>query len=75
MAGTDDDGIVVERYDEYERAASWYCYLQDGIQFPFTAKRLLRELFHHYASMMKLRSLIWLLKKNGIVRYSFLFDG
>ena len=30
--------IVVDCYDEYERAAGWYCYLQDELQFPFTAQ-------------------------------------
>lgn len=29
--------IVVDCYDDYERAAGWYCYLQDELQFPFTA--------------------------------------
>ena len=30
--------IVVDCYDEYERAAGWHCYLQDELQFPFTAQ-------------------------------------
>jgi lysyl-tRNA synthetase class I len=30
--------IVVDCYDEYERAAGWYCYLQDDLQFPFMAQ-------------------------------------
>jgi hypothetical protein len=30
-------GIVVDCYDEHERAMGWYCYLQDQIRFPFTA--------------------------------------
>lgn len=29
--------IVVDAYDTHERAMSWYYYLQDQIQFPFTA--------------------------------------
>lgn len=29
--------IVVDAYDEQERAMGWYYYLQEGIQFPFTA--------------------------------------
>jgi hypothetical protein len=28
--------IVVDCYDEYERAAGWYCYLQDELQFPLS---------------------------------------
>ena len=29
--------IVVDAYDEHERALGWYCYLQDRMQFPFRA--------------------------------------
>ena len=29
--------IVVDAYDEHERAMGWYYYLQDHFQFPFTA--------------------------------------
>ena len=29
--------IVVDAYDEVERAMSWYYYLQDQLQLPFTA--------------------------------------
>jgi Calcium binding len=29
--------IVVDAYDETERAMGWCCYLQDQLQFPFTA--------------------------------------
>jgi hypothetical protein len=29
--------IIVDAYNEYERATGWYCYLQDQLQFPFTA--------------------------------------
>jgi hypothetical protein len=29
--------IVVDAYDEEERAMGWYCYLQDTLIFPFTA--------------------------------------
>lgn len=29
--------IVVDCYDEYERATGWHCYLQEQLQFPFTA--------------------------------------
>ena len=29
--------IVVDAYDEYERAMSWHCYLQDTLTFPFQA--------------------------------------
>ncbi len=29
--------IVVDAYDENERAMGWYCYLEDRLQFPFTA--------------------------------------
>jgi len=29
--------IVVDAYDENERAMGWYYYLQDRIRFPFTA--------------------------------------
>ena len=30
--------IVVDAYNEQERAMGWYCYLGDKLQFPFTAK-------------------------------------
>ncbi len=30
--------IVVDAYDESERAMGWYCYLQDTITFPVKAK-------------------------------------
>ncbi len=30
--------IIVDAYDESERAMGWYYYLQDKLQFPFTAK-------------------------------------
>ena len=33
-----DYEIVVDAYDESERAMGWYCYLQDKITFPFLAK-------------------------------------
>ena len=33
-----DYEIVVDAYDEYERAAGWYCHLEDKIAFPFKAK-------------------------------------
>ncbi|MBI3029159.1 MAG: calcium-binding protein [Candidatus Rokubacteria bacterium] len=29
--------IVVDAYDEQERAMGWYYYLQDQLRFPFTA--------------------------------------
>lgn len=29
--------IVVDAYDPGERAMGWFCYLQDTLQFPFTA--------------------------------------
>lgn len=29
--------IVVDAYDSHERAMGWYYYLQDQLQFPFTA--------------------------------------
>jgi len=32
------DEIVVDAHDEGERAMGWYCYLDDTIQFPFTAR-------------------------------------
>lgn len=33
-----DMEIVVDAYDEQERAMGWYCYLQDNIEFPFKAQ-------------------------------------
>ncbi len=32
-----DYEIVVDAYDEAERAMGWYCHLQDKISFPFLA--------------------------------------
>jgi hypothetical protein len=29
--------IVVDCYDEHERRVGWYCYLEEQLQFPFTA--------------------------------------
>ena len=33
-----DMEIVVDAYNEVERAMGWYCYLQDGLKFPFKAR-------------------------------------
>ncbi len=33
-----EDEIVVDAYDEVERAMGWYCYLEDNLSFPFSAK-------------------------------------
>jgi hypothetical protein len=30
--------IVVDAYDEHERAMGWYCYLEEKLAFPFTAR-------------------------------------
>jgi len=30
--------IVVDAYNEQERAMGWYCYLEDKLKFPFAAK-------------------------------------
>ena len=30
--------IVVDAYDEYERALGWYYYVKDTLEFPFTAR-------------------------------------
>ena len=30
--------IVVDAYNEQERAMGWYCYLEEKLRFPFTAK-------------------------------------
>jgi hypothetical protein len=30
--------IVVDAYNEAERAMGWYCYLEDKLNFPFTAR-------------------------------------
>ncbi len=30
--------IVVDAYDEVERAMGWHCYLQDNLAFPFKAR-------------------------------------
>lgn len=35
-----DFEIVVDAYDEVERAMGWYCYLEDNLNFPFSAKWL-----------------------------------
>ena len=32
------DEIVVDAYNESERAMSWYCYLEEKLQFPFKAR-------------------------------------
>ena len=33
-----EDEIIVDCYDEYEQMTGWYCYLDDNLRFPFTAK-------------------------------------
>jgi hypothetical protein len=33
-----DMEIIVDAYDEVERAMGWYYYLQDGLKFPFKAR-------------------------------------
>jgi len=33
-----DMEIVVDAYNEVERAMGWYYYLQDGLKFPFKAR-------------------------------------
>lgn len=35
--------IVVDCYDEYERAMGWYSYLQDQLRFPFTATCIVKR--------------------------------
>ena len=35
--------IVVDAYDEQERAMGWYYYLQDQLRFPFTATCIARR--------------------------------
>jgi hypothetical protein len=35
--------IVVDAHDPEERAIGWYCYLQDTMQFPFTATCIARR--------------------------------
>ncbi|WPF87370.1 calcium-binding protein [Cyanobacterium aponinum AL20118] len=38
-----DFEIVVDAYDEEERRMGWYYYLQDNLNFPFSAKWLNRK--------------------------------
>lgn len=35
--------IIVDCYDEAEQAMGWYYYLQDKLQFPFTAKCIVKR--------------------------------
>jgi hypothetical protein len=30
--------VVVDAYDEIERAMGWYCYLEENLEFPFKAR-------------------------------------
>ena len=39
-----DMEIVVDAYDAGERAMGWYCYLQDTLSFPFSAKCVVQRL-------------------------------
>jgi hypothetical protein len=32
-----EDEVVVDCYNPEERAMGWYCYMQDQLEFPFTA--------------------------------------
>ncbi|MFZ1061286.1 MAG: calcium-binding protein [Candidatus Rokuibacteriota bacterium] len=47
--------IVVDAYDEQERAMGWYYYLQDQLRFPFTAtciaKRSISQDWHYWVKM------------------------
>jgi len=37
--------IVVDAYNNEERAMSWYCYLEEGLKFPFKARcKSMREI-------------------------------
>jgi len=38
-----DMEIVVDAYDAVERAMGWYCYLEDKLEFPFTAHCIARR--------------------------------
>lgn len=38
-----DMEVVVDCYDDQERAMGWYYYLQDKINFPFKAKWVSRQ--------------------------------
>jgi hypothetical protein len=33
-----DEEIIVDCYGEAERAMGWYCYLEDRMELPFSAK-------------------------------------
>ncbi len=39
-----DMEIVVDAYNEVERAMGWYYYLQDGLKFPFKARCIQKRL-------------------------------
>ena len=36
--------IIVDAYDEAERAMGWFCYLEDKLQFPFKAQVIAKRL-------------------------------
>jgi hypothetical protein len=38
-----DMEIVVDCYDQHERAMGWHCYIEDQLQFPFTATCILQR--------------------------------
>jgi hypothetical protein len=54
--------IVVDAYDAQERAMGWYCYLQDQLQFPFTATCIAERDISRCNSRMRSRSTKWLAK-------------
>ena len=39
--------IVVDCYNESERYSGWICYLEERLEFPFRARCIAREKFHH----------------------------
>jgi hypothetical protein len=38
-----EDEIIVDCYGEAERAMGWYCYLEDRLKFPFSAKCIVKR--------------------------------
>ncbi len=64
-----DMEIVVDAYNEVERAMGWYYYLQDGLKFPFKARCIQKR----STSPLKIGDLVEVIGmgEEDLQRYSF----
>ena len=65
--------IIVDAYGPEEQAMGWYYYLEENLQFPYTAMCKVRRAISPL--LIKDEVSGWHLKKSVKKRYSLLFDG